>query len=67
MKLINSIFYFKYTPYIIIFIIILLSLCVHYHNYCIENKLRHSIFEIFDYLHFYKKKDICVKSLLEKE
>ncbi len=58
---------FKYTPYIIIFIIILLVLCVHYHNYCIENKLRHSIFEIFDYFNLYKRKDICNKSLLTEE
>ena len=46
---------YKYTPHIIIFIIILLVLCVHYHNYCIENKLRHSVFEIFDYFNLYKR------------
>ncbi len=58
---------YKYTPHIIIFIIILLYLCVQYHNYCIENKLRHSIFEIFDYFNLYKRKDICNKSLLTEE
>jgi hypothetical protein len=58
---------FKYISYIIIFIIIILYLCVQYHNYCIENKLRHTIFEIFDYFNLYKRKDICIKSLLEEE
>ncbi len=63
MKIIN----YKYTSYIIIFIIILLYLCVQYHNYCIENKLRHTLFEIFDYFNLYKRKDICNKSLLTEE
>ena len=58
---------FKYTPHIIIFIIIILYLSVQYHNYCIENKLRHTIFEIFDYFNLYKRKNICIKSLLEEE
>lgn len=63
MKLTNC----KYLPYIIIFIIILLALGVHYHNYCIHNKLRHSVFEIFDYFKLYNRKSICLPSILQEE
>lgn len=67
MKLSNYILNYKYLPYIIIFIIILLALCVHYHNYCIQNKLRHSVFEIFDYFKLYNRKNICLPSILNEE
>ncbi len=56
---------YKYITYIILFIIIILYLSVQYHNYCIKNKLRHTIFELFEYFKFYKRRDICSANLLQ--
>lgn len=55
----------NYT-YVIFIIIILLFLLVQYHNYCTNNKLRHTIFGIFDYFHIINKQ-ICHKSLHSNE
>ena len=47
-------------------LIIILVLSVQYHNYCTNNKLRHTIFELFDYFNIVNKK-ICHKSILTEE
>ena len=57
-----------YNIYFILFVIIviILVLCVQYHNYCTDNKLRHTIFGALDYFHIVDKK-ICHTSLLQKK
>lgn len=48
----------KNKVYIFAIILFLLILFAHYHNYCTENKLRHSIFEFFEYMNIFSK-DQC--------
>ncbi len=58
---------FTFTYIHLFFILILLLLlCVQYHNYCTNNKLRHTIFELFDYFDLVNKK-ICHKSIMMEE
>ncbi len=52
--------------YLFFILLILLVLCVQYHNYCTNNKLRHTIFELFDYFDLLNKR-ICHKSILVEE
>lgn len=51
----------NYKVYLLFFIIFILFILVQYHNYCIQNKLRHTLFELFDYLNLFKRENICLK------
>ncbi len=53
---------FNYSTYLFFIIIIILVLIVQYHNYCTDNKLRHTLFEILEYVGIVNK-NICHSSL----
>lgn len=55
----------NYKVYIIFFIILILFILVQYHNYCIKNKLRHTIFEVLDYFNLFSRQSICLSSIVE--
>ncbi len=53
---------FNYSTYLFFIIIIILVFMVQYHNYCTDNKLRHTLFETLEYIGIVNK-NICHSSL----
>lgn len=50
-----------YYIFLFFLIVFLLDLCVHYHNYCIGNKLRYTLFEGLESFGFVKYNQLCEK------
>jgi hypothetical protein len=53
---------FNYYTYLFFIITIILVLIVQYHNYCTDNKLRHTMFETLEYFGIVNK-NICHSSI----